>query len=70
MDKSSAVEEAMKMVLGAINEADGREMVGRRPKRVDVTMESGDECDPEHEDEEMELIRALEGMHSEDKAGY
>lgn len=70
MDKSSAVAEAMKMVLGAINEADGREMVGRRPKRVDVTMESGDECDPEHEDEEMELIRALEGMHSEDKAGY
>lgn len=69
MRKRSPVEEALKMVLGSINEADGREMVGRRPKKVEIEVESG-EMDPEHEEEEMELIRALEGMHSGESGGY
>jgi len=41
MDKGSAVREALKTVLGAISEADGRAMVGRRkPREVSIEVEA------------------------------
>ena len=63
MDGKSAVAEALKSVLSAISEADGREMVGRRkPKEVSIEVEakpegceacaSGECMDPEHASED------------------
>ena len=64
MDKGSAVKEALKAVLGAISEADGRAMVGRRkPKEVSIEVEAeggpgcegcakGECMDPDHMSEE------------------
>jgi hypothetical protein len=67
MDKSSAVQEAIKAVMALVQDADAREMIGRRPKKVEIEVEAGGEGSPEHEAEEMELIRALEGMHGEEE---
>jgi hypothetical protein len=67
MDKSRAVQEAIEAVMALVEDADARELVGRRPKKVEVEVEAGGEGNPEHEAEEMELIRALEGMHGEDE---
>lgn len=64
MGKGSAVKEALKAVLGAISEADGRDMVGRRgpPKAVSIEVEAepaecpecakGECMNPEHMSEE------------------
>lgn len=68
MGDMEAVKEALREVLGAISEADGREMVGKRkPKAVALQVDVGPtgEGSPEHESEEMDLIRSLEEMHGE-----
>lgn len=67
MDRGSAVQEAVQAVMAAINEADGREMVGRRkPKAVSVEVEAEAPCEgcakgecmePEHmSDEDMSAM--------------
>lgn len=66
MDKRKSVEEALREVLAVVQEADARDMVGHRPKpKVEIEAE-GEEGGPEHESEEMELIRSLEGLHEDD----
>jgi hypothetical protein len=62
-DKKSAIAEAVRMVMQAVSEADGREMVGRRqPQAVSVDVEAepkeceackaGECMDPEHASED------------------
>ena len=63
MDKMKAVGEAIREVLGLIEDADGREMVGRRKPKVEIEVEAGGGMGPEHEEEEMALIQAMEGLH-------
>lgn len=68
MGDMEAVKEALREVLGAISDADGREMVGRRkPKAMTVAVDVGPAGQSEHEAEEMDLIRSLEAMHGEDE---